>query len=72
MDRLRLLIIYFLASDDNDLSKFEQYLKAEGCDTAALEYLKNQRSYIKMSESRYSFLDNNILTKLTTYKVRHR
>ncbi|ODN81055.1 hypothetical protein L202_03152 [Cryptococcus amylolentus CBS 6039] len=53
-DQLRLVIIYFLSTQDgavskDDLKQLEELLKDHGADTRALEYVKKVREFVRMS-----------------------
>lgn len=51
-DKLRTFIIFYLTSDEvskSDMSEYENVLTAQGCDLAALEYVKKVRELTRMT-----------------------
>lgn len=69
-DKMRLLLFYFMScnvENDPNFSSFENYLRSKGCNMAALEYLKTQKSLLKLTDSdRFS---NNIFTKFNKVRI---
>lgn len=54
MDKLRLVLVFFLSSPDNaiskdDMNEFEKELKTAGVDLAALEYVRRTREISRMT-----------------------
>ena len=56
LDKLRLVLVFYLSSQDNaiskdDIAELEKELKAAGADVAAFEYVRRTREISKMTMS---------------------
>lgn len=54
MDKLRLVLVFYLSSPDNaiskdDIAELEKELKAAGADVAAFEYVRRTREILRMT-----------------------